>query len=135
MAKKSKLGAKVKLTVYKDVLVIETVEPENENYPGWVPIGPGKIGCVLCNTKRGLGASQEALDWLGKVPRSRDAIGDVDWWACADGTKAFSWLGGVCSIKRRGAEGSRNYEVFKKDCVEIPNDVPEKAQKAIDQAV
>lgn len=126
---------KVKLTVFSDVLVIETVEPENENYPGWVPVGPGKIGCVLCDTKRGLGASQEALDWLKGVKRSHDDIGDVDWFAVNDGTKAFGWIGGLCSLKSRGCDGSRSFQVFPEDCTIIPNDVPDEAKKAIEHAL
>jgi hypothetical protein len=122
---------KVKLTVHRDVLVIETVEPENENYPGWVPVGPGKIGCVLCDTKRGLGASKEALNWLQRVQRSHDDIGDVDWFACDNGTKAFGWIGGLCSLKDRDAMGSRTFQVFPEDCTVIPNDVPEEAKKVI----
>jgi hypothetical protein len=125
---------KAKVTAYKGILVIEAQEPEKPD-PDWVPIGPGKIGCVLCNTKKNLGVSEEALALLALVKRSRDAIGDVDWWAADDGTKVFGWLGGFCRILRpTEIEGSRDYTVFREDCIVIPNDVPEEARKAIDQA-
>ena len=124
---------KVKLTVHRDVLVIETISPEEEDYPGWTPIGPGKIGCVIANTRKALGVSEEALEWLRGVQRSNDAIGDVDWWACNDGTKAFAWLGGVYSVKSRNSEGSRMYEVFPDDCVRIPNTPPQEARDAVDK--
>lgn len=125
-------NVKVRLTVHRDVLVIETVSPGETNYPGWTPIGPGKIGCVIANTKIALGASEEALAWLRGVKKSRDDIGDVDWFACADGTKAFGWLGGVYSIKDRKTEGSRSYEVFPDDCVRITNNTPAEAKAAVD---
>ncbi len=125
-------NVKVKLTVYRDVLVIETVSPEDANYPGWTPIGPGKIGCVIANTKTALGVSEEALAWLKDVKRSRDDVGDVDWFACGDGNKAFGWLGGLYSVKNRQAEGSRSYEVFPDDCVRIANEPPVEAKAAVD---
>lgn len=125
-------NVKVRLTVHRDVLVIETVSPGETNYPGWTPIGPGKIGCVIANTKVALGASEEALAWLRGVKKSRDDIGDVDWFACVDGTKAFGWLGGLYSIKDRKAEGSRSYEVFPDDCVRIANQPPIEATRAVD---
>lgn len=123
---------KVRLTVYRDVLVIETVSPEETNYPGWVPIGPGTIGCVITNTKVSLGASEEALTWLQGVGKSRDDIGDLDWFPCGDGTKAFGWIGGVYSMKGRACEGSRSYEVFPDDCVRIANDPPIEATRVVD---
>lgn len=124
---------KVRLTVHRDVLVIETVSPSDPDYPGWTPAGPGKIGCVIANTKSGLGVSAEALAWLRGVEKSRDSIGDVDWFACTDGTKAFAWLGGMYSVKRRGSEGSRSYEVFPEDCVIIPNEPPTDAMDVVNQ--
>ena len=126
------MNVKVKLTEYKDRLVIETVDPEKEDYPGWTPIGPGRFGCVLAGSKTGLGASEEALAWLRGVKRGRDAIGDIDWFACNDDRKAFAWFGGFFRIVGRDAEGSRSYAVFADDCVSIPNDVPEGARDAID---
>lgn len=125
-------NVKVRLTVHRDVLVIETVSPDDANYPGWVPVGPGKIGCIIMNTKVALGASEEALAWLRGVKRSRDDIGDVDWFACGDGNKAFGWLGGLYSVKNRQAEGSRSYEVFPDDCVRIANEPPVEAKAAVD---
>lgn len=125
-------NVKVKLTVHRDVLVIETVSPDETNYPGWTPMGPGRIGCVITDTKVSLGASEEALAWLRGVKKSRDDIGDVDWFACNDGKKAFGWLGGVYSVKDRKAEGSRSYEVFPDDCVRIANEPPAAAVRAVD---
>lgn len=126
-------GLKVKLTVHRDVLVIETIDPETA-YPGWTPIGPGRIGCVLEGTKAALGASDEALAWLRGVKRSGDAIGDVDWFDAGAKGKVFAWLGGPFATKRRGADGSRTHTVFPDDCVVIPNDVPADARAAIDRS-
>ena len=126
-------NVKVKLFAYRDVLVIETVNPDDANYPGWTLVGPGKIGCVIVNTKTALGISEDALAWLKGVKRSRDDHGNVDWWACNDGTKAFAWLGGLYSIKERGADGSRNYEVFPDDYVPVPNNPSQDAMDAVDR--
>lgn len=122
---------KAKLTVHRDTLVITTFWPD-ATHPAWIPNGPGKIGCVLLDTAHHLGVSAEALAWLRKVPRSHDDLGDIDWWACDDGTKAFSWLGGPCAFRTR-SEGSRHYGVFERDCVLVPNDVPEEARAMIDR--
>lgn len=125
-------NVKVKLTVWRDHLVIETQNPEDLTYPGWTPVGGTRIGCVIENTKVALGVSEDAFAWLEKVPKSRDAIGDVDWWACTDGMKAFAWLGGTKSIKSRECDGSHKYDVFPGDYVPIPNDPPKEAMVAVD---
>ena len=125
------MTVKVRLTAHRGVLVITTVDPDAP-HPGWVPIGPGKIGCVLVDTRASLGASAEAIEWLRGVPRSHDAIGDVDWLDYGAKSKVFSWLGGPLALKRRGADGSRNHTVYADDCVTIPNDVPDEARAAID---
>jgi hypothetical protein len=124
---------KVKVTAHRGCLVIETVEPDVP-VEGWVPIGPGKIGCIICNTAKNLGVSEEALTLLGGVKRSHDDIGDVDWWACDDGTKAFGWIGNIYQIAQADSiEGSRNHTVFRDACVIIPNDVPEVPRQIIDE--
>ena len=126
-------NVKVKLFAYRNMLIIETVNPEDPNYPGWVPAGGTKIGCVIANTKTALGISEDALEWLKGVKRSRDDIGDVDWWACNDGTKVFAWMGGVYSIKSRDADGSRHHEVFPDDYVPVPNNPSQEAMDAVDR--
>jgi hypothetical protein len=80
--------------------------------------------------------SEEALKLLEKVKRGRDSIGDLDWWECDDGKKAFGWLGGFCRIiNPDDVEGSRNYKIFKDDCVIIPNDVPFGAKDVLDEPI
>lgn len=126
---------KVKVHAYRGILIIETVDPDNKDYPGWVPAGDGKIGCVLVNTKTSLGISQEAMEWLEKVKASRDAIGDVDWWACGDGSYAFGWLGGPFALKGPDSTGSRNFKIAKDHCVSIPNNPPQEAMEAVDRGL
>lgn len=126
---------KVKTTAYKGFIVIETFEPEKE-IDGWVPAGPGKIGYVICDTAKHLGASEEALALLEQVERGHDDLGDIDWWACDDETKAFSWIGGLYKIARADeVEGGRNYTVFRDACTIISNDTPEAAKQVIDHMV
>lgn len=124
---------KVKVHAYRGMLIIETVDPDNDNYPGWTPCGGTRIGCVLANTRTALGISHEAMEFLKKVPRSRDDIGDVDWWKCNDGTYAFAWLGGQFSLKSPDSTGSRTYEVAPEHCVPIPNNPPLEAMDAVDR--
>ena len=126
---------KVKVHAYRGILIIETVDPDNKDYPGWVPAGEGKIGCVLKDTKTSLGISHEAMEWLEKMKTSRDSIGDVDWWACSDGTYAFGWLGGVFSLKGPDSTGSRHFEIAKDHCVPIPNNPPKDAMEAVDRGL
>lgn len=127
-----KVNVKVKITVHRDVLVIETQDIDNDDHPDWTPVGNGSLGCVLSNTKTWLGVSPEALEWLKTVPRSHDDIGDVDWFSTEKAGKCFAWLGGKKSLKTKNATGSQYYQVFPDDCILIPNDVPEEAIKIID---
>jgi len=124
---------KVQLTVYKDILCIETLNPE-EKMEDFVPAGDGRIGCVLIGTENRLGISEEAMEWLKKVPTSHDDIGDVDAWKTNDGRQCFSWLGGVLSIKGEGCTGSSKYNVNDIPHIQIPNDAPEGVKQAIDDA-
>jgi len=119
-----------KVTCHNNVLVIEGPAPDFK-HADWVPVGPGKIGCVLMDTAKHLGVSEEALK---KVRRSRDDIGDVDWFASHNNGHCFAWLGGLKAIFGEGAEGSRTYAVPEPGgYVVIPNDVPEEARRIIDE--
>ena len=102
---------KVKLHAYKGCLIIETLDPEVE-HPDWTPFGPGRVGCVINNTKENLGVSPEALEFLKAVKPSRDAIGDVMWWETGASRDkcAFGWIGDVFAFKRPGSDGQRKNE-------------------------
>lgn len=125
---------KVKVVAYKKRLVIIPDEPEKaEVY--WVPVGHGHVGSVVLDTSANLGVSEEALELLKQVECSNDDVGDVDWWFCIDGSYAFSWLGPLYGvIDPTKAEGSSQYNAHSKQHITIPNDVPEDAQRAIDDA-
>jgi len=85
------------------------------------------------NTTNHLGVSEEALEWLKKVNRSNDAIGDVDWFKSNAQGYCFAWIGGSKSLFVAGIEGSRHYEVpVPGGYVVIPNDAPEGARKFLD---
>lgn len=124
---------KVKVTGYKDMIVIEAQEPQKE-LEGWTPMGPGRVGSVLSKTAGRLGVSDEAIALLKKVKRSHDAIGDVMWWPCVDGSFAFGWMGGFYAVfDPKTAEGDRQFTVPDEGhYVPIPNDVPPGAMKWID---
>lgn len=121
----------VRLTVYKDCLVI-TGPPPEFRHPDWVPIVPGKIGCTLVDTARHLGVSEEALAWLRDVKPSAQPVGHLMWWRRAGGGYLFAWLGKARAIKRPGADGNAGWFIPEDGFVVIPNDVPEVACQVID---
>lgn len=129
---------KVKVVAYKERLVIVPNNPtEDIGKPvGWYPTGDGRMGCVLTDTKARLGVSEEAFELMKKIPRNRDAIGDIGWWECDDKTWAFSWFGSIHRIINPiKSEGDRNFRVndtLKQFCTIIPNDVPEEAKAILD---
>ena len=131
---------KVKVTAYNDLIVIEPIDPEKDasSKKGWVPVGPGRLGSVLCKTKGRLGVSREAVNLLSQIQRGTDCIGDIGWWECDDGSHAFSWFGPVYRvIDPYDAIGDREYKVLPsllQDCETIPNEVPDEAKAAIDRA-
>lgn len=121
---------KVKVTEYKDTLVIETLKPEKDK--DFIPVTePGKVGSVLINTGKLLGISDEALWFMQRLRKSGDAIGDVDAWITADGRHCFSWLGNLHKVVMPDATLSKtgfqhiNY-------IKIPNKPPKGAREAID---
>lgn len=124
---------KVRITAYKDHLVIETEAPHDKT-DNFVPDGDGRIGCVLIGTQELLGVSDEALALLQKVKKGRDAIGDLMWWEADGGRCCFGWLGGPLCIKDMSdIVGDRDYAVRPGHYVTIPNDVPDGAKGIIDE--
>jgi len=86
---------KVSVVAYKNKIVIVPRIPEKDTGKGWYPTGGrtgDNLGCVLCDSKKTLGISQEALDLMHRVKRNHDDIGDLGWWRCDDGNSHF--LGG-----------------------------------------
>jgi hypothetical protein len=117
--------------------VIVPIDPTKSVGNGWYPTGGDRIGCVLLDTKRQLGVSEEALSLMRRIPRNRDSFGDISWWACDDGTHAFSWLGAIHKVlDPLNIEASRDFHITDRSrslCTIIPNEVPEIAQAAIDE--
>jgi hypothetical protein len=127
---------KVKVVAYNGHIVLIPIEPEKDIGNGWYPTGGTRIGCVLLDTKHSLGVSDEAFELMRQIPAGPDAIGDLSWWACDDGTYAFSWFGAIHRvIDLSGTERARDFFVsdkLKQHCTMIPNDVPEAAKRIID---
>lgn len=122
---------KVKGTVYKGQLCIETVNPKEKD-KDFIPAGGSKIGCVLINTEKKLGLSKEAVEFLRGVKIVGDDIGDVDTFTSDKGDGVFAWLGGMFSIKGDWAVGSRTHNIDAIKFETIPNDTPDAAKKAVD---
>src|SRR6478735_877832 len=113
---------KVKVTAYKDNIIIETINPD-EYDNDFTPNKTGNIGCSLTNPKR-LGISKEALYLLKQIKRCGDAIGDFMW-----DTNTFSWIGSTLSIKNLKSVDDRIFKI--QDLfIEIENDV---SQEVIDE--
>lgn len=129
---------KVRVVAYKEHLVIVPHEPEKGIEDGWYPTNNHRMGCVVTDTKKTLGVSEEAFELMKLIQRNHDAIGDIGWWECDDGTYAFSWFGSVHRIiDPHTSEGDRTFRVLpslKNACTIIPNDVPEEAKAAADLA-
>jgi hypothetical protein len=125
---------KVVITAHKGYLIIDSTSMGKAS-KDWVPIGSGRIGCVVIDTKKYLDVSEEALALLGNIKRCGDDIGDVDWFESGD-KKVFGWLGNEARIvKAAEAEGSRTYKVYRDDCTIVPNNPPEGAIAAIEKAL
>lgn len=122
-----------RVVAHEDFVIIEVLNLGHENV---VPTGKGRIGTVILDSKQ-IGFSEEALKLLEKIPRGRDAIGDVDWFETntkAGKLFAFSWMGPINRIFHApSAEGSHNYQVRRDDCTIVPNEVTPEMLKAIEE--
>lgn len=100
---------------------------------GWVPTGDhngNNLGCVILDSRR-IEMSKKAIEVMDSMPRNGDAIGDMDWWACTDGTKAFSWFAAMFRIVDPSkCELARGTRMFPDDCVIIPNRLPAAVRRA-----
>ena len=88
----SEENIKVKVTCHEGFLVIETVDPtKDENF---YPAGGTAMGCVLIDTEKHLGMSDEAFKLLKTMKLSGDDIGEVSAFQSVKGD-CFSWLGPI----------------------------------------
>ena len=122
-----------KITEYKGHLVCELVADASIEDEVVTSIDtPGVIGQVIMNTEKNLGVSAEALKLMAEVKIGHDDLGDIDWFESVKGD-TFGWLGGPYSIKLPGdIETARDFKTLKH--VVIPNDAPQGAKDAIDNA-
>lgn len=73
------------------------------------PANPGELGFVV--DAEFVDIQPEALELLKKIPKSRDAIGDIDVFKASDDKVIFSWMGGpLNAFNIDEAEGSRDYD-------------------------
>lgn len=127
---------KVKVTEHRGFLAIEALEPEVA-HPDWAPIGPGRIGCVVNNTKTSLGLSKEALAIISKLPK-RDSLGVLVWFSTSPKgeSAAFGWMGGaLCIIDPKEADMGRATSEHLGHWIDIPNDTSATLIETIDAAL
>lgn len=118
---------KIKLTAHNDLIVVEAIEPEKGIGKNWFPTGSGRIGCILGDSKKNLGASAEAIKLLRIIEVGHDSIGDVDWFLSGK-QHVFGWLGPINRfIHAPSSVAARNFKVHEGQYIEIPNDVPKEA--------
>jgi hypothetical protein len=129
---------KVQIVAYKNRLIMVPNKPEEGigKDGGWYPSGDGRLGCVVTDTKTRLGVSEEAFELMKGIKRNHDAIGDLSWWECDDGTYALAYFGSIHRvIDPETAEGDRDFRVtpsMRNACTIIPNDVPEEVKAVLD---
>jgi hypothetical protein len=120
---------KVKVVAYKDFLIIVAVKPKADPY--FVPQGGTRIGCVLIETDKYLGMSQDAFKLLKTMKKSGDDIGDVSTWKTDKGKHCFAWIGGIKRLVNVPKSETDNKGIIDIDFIEIPNDIPPDALEAI----
>jgi len=121
---------KVKVTAHGNYVIIEPLQFTEEK-DVFYPVGGDRVGTVLIDTDKYLGMSEEAVKNLKKIEKSHDAIGDVQTWKSDNKGDCFSWIGGIHRILDvTTAEGDRD-GIIDIAHVTIPNDVPEKAMRII----
>lgn len=120
---------KVKVTEYKNYMVIETLEPDKDD--NFIPVGGNQIGCTLKDTEKYLGISEEALKFMKGLEISGDDIGEVGTWM-SKGKGYFSWIG---PIKRLVGPNVTLSNTGFQDVpfIKIRNDVSKEAREAIDK--
>lgn len=121
---------KVKVTEYRNLIVIETLKPEADK--DFVPVGPGKVGSVLINTRKHLGISKKALALMKRLDVSSDDIGEIDAWKAGD-RDCFSWMGPLSRVVGLNADLARGGWANIAH-IDIPNETSEEIVKKIDEA-
>jgi hypothetical protein len=124
---------KVKVTSYKDYVIIEPLQFEEEKDVLY-PVGNGRVGTVLIDTKKYLGMSKEAVENLKRVKKSHDAIGDLQAWK-SDKGDCFGWLGGMKAFYDVTKADSDRNGIIDIAHVTIPNDVPQEAMAIINKSI
>lgn len=130
---------KVKVVERRGYLVIKTLLPAGDD--NFVPYGGSKIGCVLIETDKFLGMSQEAVDLIKDLGSSGDALGDLQLWMSNKGG-CFGWLGppdrlinpAWAELDRNGPVDIPHFrisnEVAPEDLAEIDNAIDESQAEA-----
>jgi len=123
---------KVKVTAHEQYLIIETIdETEDKNF---IPVGGSRIGCVLIETSKYLGMSEEAFKLLKTLKKSGDDIGDISSWKTDKNEDCFSWLGGFKKLVHIPTAEGDNTGIADINYVTIKNEVPPDALEAINKS-
>jgi hypothetical protein len=123
------MALKAEIYCHKNFLVINTLDTRHDN--NFIPIGESRIGCVLTETDKYLGMSDEAFSLLKTMQLSGDDIGDVSTWKSKDGKDCIAWLGGFKRLIDMNTAETDNKGISDIKYVKIQNKVPEDAMKVI----
>jgi len=124
------VNVKTQVFVYKGVLGIQS-SPQSVGLLN-KPMEKDQLGFVMDASK--VEFQQMAIDWLSKVPRSSDCIGNVDVFKANDGMVVFSWFGGPLQMMENPKDhsGSRDYKpelLEPTEGVEAPEDFKARIDK------
>lgn len=74
------------------------------------PLDPGQFGFVVDASY--VDVSPEALELLKRIPKSDDALGDIDVFKADDGKVIFGWIGSPMTVVDPATvvSGSRDYD-------------------------
>lgn len=124
----SEENLKVKVTCHEGFLVIETVDPTQDD--NFYPAGGSRIGCVVIDTEKYLGMSNEAFELLKTMKLSGDDIGDVSTFQSLKGD-CLSWMGPVKRLVHVSECETSKDGIFDIKYIPIENKIPLEAFEVI----
>lgn len=131
---------KLAIKEYRGYLVCDTLRPErDDNFipPGPTPKGGFNLGVTLLDTAKFLGISKEAYKLLIKIPKGRDAIGEISMFMANDGRGCLGWLGGFKKLidpKHPDVERARD-DTDDLPHIVIPNELDPEVVKELDEVI
>jgi hypothetical protein len=134
------LGIIARAVEYKGLLIVQIDPSIKKSDPETCHLSidnDSVIGQIVFNTKVTLGISKEAREFIDKMERVGDDIGDVDWFQSDNGHWNFGWIGPMTRIIGPNSVCARGTRIpAAEHYIDIPNDdPPEEQKKEIDEVL